>query len=420
MSESMFDRIRDEGMGPLSPSKVKLKTYTGEIVSPEGVGMVKVRYGQQDCRLPVTVVKGNVPALLGRDWLHHLKLSWHELFPVRGAVHQLELGGDARVRQIVDECPEVFTDKLGCLKGFKVEIPVESGVKPKFFKARPVPYALRTRVEAELDRLEEQGVWKRVQYSKWAAPTVVTLKDPSDPSGPIRICGDYKITINQTAPLDAYPIPKTEDQLATLTGGEKFTKLDLSQAYQQLELDEASRELLMINMHQGLYQPFRLQFGVHSATGIFQREMDKRLSRIPFVKVRVNDILISGKNDKEHLGNLRTVVKILKESGLTVKQSKCSFMQDEVEYCGYIVNKEGVRPVAGKIEAIQKAPAPTNITELRSFLGMATYYVSYLPNMATVTEPLHQLLRKGVKWEWDSRCAAAFKEVKEMLCSAIC
>jgi hypothetical protein len=204
--------------------------------------MVKVRYGQQECRLPVTVVKGNVPALLGRDWLHHLKLSWHELFPGDGALHQLELGGDARVRQIVEECPEVFTDKLGCLKGFKVEIPVESGVKPKFFKARPVPYALRTRVEAELDRLEEQGVWKRIQYSKWAAPTVVTLKDPSDPSGPIRICGDYKITINQTAPLDTYPIPKTEDQLATLTGGEKFTKLDLSQAYQQLELDEASRE----------------------------------------------------------------------------------------------------------------------------------------------------------------------------------
>ena len=178
-----------------------------------------------------------------------------------------------------------------------------------------------------------------MQYSRWAAPMVTVLKEPQNPDGPIRICGDYKITINQAAPLDSYPVPNTVDQLATLAGGEKFTKLDLSQAYQQLELDEPSQELLAINTHQGLYQPFRLQFGVHSATGIFQHEMDQRFSRIPFVTVRVDDILISGKDDDEHLRNLHSVVRVLKESGLTVKQSKCYFLQSEVEYCGYIISK---------------------------------------------------------------------------------
>ena len=106
--------------------------------------------------------------------------------------------------------------------------------------------------------MRSRGVWERVKYSRWAAPIVPVLKDAKDPSGPIRICGDYKITVNKAAPVDSYPIPNTIDQLATLAGGEKFTKLDLSQAYQQLELDEESRELLTINTQLGLYRPKRL------------------------------------------------------------------------------------------------------------------------------------------------------------------
>ena len=93
---------------------------------------------------------------------------------------------------------------------------------------------MKSRLDDELDRLDDQGVWKRVQYSKWAAPLVAVLMDARDPTGPIRICGDYKQTVNKIAPLDSYPIPSTIDQLATLAGGQKFTKLDLSQAYQQL------------------------------------------------------------------------------------------------------------------------------------------------------------------------------------------
>ena len=132
--------------------------------------------------------------------------------------------------------------------------------------------------------LEQQGVWKKVEYARWAAPIVPVLKDAKKTGGAIRICGDYKLTVNKVAPCDSYPIPNTSEQLATLAGGEKISKLDLSQAYQQLKLDESSSELLTISTHKGLYQPERLQFGVHSATGNFQREMDKRLAGIPCVK----------------------------------------------------------------------------------------------------------------------------------------
>lgn len=416
MSLPCYERVKGDGQ-TLQKSELKLKTYTGEIVSPEGVGEVVVEYQNQRLDLPITVVKGNVPNLMGRDWLSQLELKWEKLFPSSAPVQKLEEISQSAA-DLVKEFPEVFTEKLGCLRDFKVCIPVGEGAQPKFYKARPVPYAMRARVEEELDKLEQQGVWRRVQYSRWAAPIVPVLKNPKDPLGPLRICGDYKMTVNKAAPLDTYPIPSTVDQLAMLAGGDKFTKLDLSQAYQQLELEDSSMELLTINTHQGLYQPSRLQFGIHSATGIFQREMDRRLCKIPFTQARVDDILISGRNDAEHLSNLRAVLSKLKDAGLTLRMSKCMFMQEEVTYCGYVVSRRGIKPMPSNVEAVREAPAPTCITELRSFLGMVNYYNMYLPDMATSTEPLHHLLRKGVAWEWSSKCEAAFQKVKLMLCEA--
>lgn len=123
---------------------------------------------------------------------------------------------------------------------------------------------------------------------------------------------------------------------------------------------------------------------------------------------------MSGKNDAEHLANLTK----LKESGLTVKVSKCMFMQDEVTYCGYVISKEGVRPMPGNVDAVQDVPTPTNIKELKSFLGMVNYYHMYKQGLATLTEPLHNLLRKDVLWKWRSECGVAFKKIKNMLCEA--
>ena len=228
ISEALYSELGDGGV--LKKAHLNLSTYTGEVVEPKGVGNVLVEYKDQKLRLPVTVVSGRVPVLLGRDWLKYLKLCWAELFPVK--VNKLET--DMRVKRIQDKYPDVFSGKLGCLQGFQVNIPVPKDVTPKYFKPRTVPYAMKKRVEEELHRLEEQGVWRRVEYSRWAAPIVPVLKDVRDPAGPIRLCGDYKMTVNQVAPCDNYPIPNTSEQLATLRYGEKFSKLDISHAYQHL------------------------------------------------------------------------------------------------------------------------------------------------------------------------------------------
>ena len=147
------------------------------------------------------------------------------------------------------------------IKGFKANIVLKENSKPVFCKARTVPYALKETVENELRRLESERIMYPVKTSQWATPLVVVPK-PDGKS--VRICGDYKVTGNRTISEEQYPIPNVEDMFATLAGGKKFTKLDLSQAYLQLELDKDSEEYLTVNTSLGLFRYRRLAYGVSS------------------------------------------------------------------------------------------------------------------------------------------------------------
>ena len=138
------------------------------------------------------------------------------------------------------------------------------------------------------------------------------------------MCGDYSVNTNTVTQYEVYLVLKTEDIMATLNGGQKFSKIDLSQAYQQLELDEESQQLLTTNTHKALFRPTRLQFGLHSAAGIFQRELEKRLAGIPRTVLRVDDILVTSENDQEHLSNVEVVL-IVKIKKYVKSNSKVEF-----------------------------------------------------------------------------------------------
>ena len=128
--------------------------------------------------------------------------------------------------------------------------------------------------------------------------------------------------------------------------------------------------------------------------------MENLLQDTPHVVVRVDNILVSGKDDPDHLANLETVLSKLSTAGVKLRLEKCLFMQPEVTYCGYLINGDGNQPVAAKVDAIENAPEPKDVSQLRAFLGMLNYYHRFLPDVETVLEPLHQLLRKRSKWQW--------------------
>ena len=204
-----------------------------------------------------------------------------------------------------------------------------------------------------------------------------------------------------------------------MKGGRKFTKLDLTSAYQQMELDEESAKLVTINTHQGLYESTRLPLGVASAPAIFQRAMDMVLQGIPHCICYLDDILITGVSDVEHLRNLEEVLRRLQDHGISVKKEKCHFIQDSVEYLGHHVDARGVHTSERKVQAIVDAPAPRNLQELRSFLGLLNYYAKFIPNLASMLHPLHTLLRADQPWKWSNQCQTAFKEAKESLYCAL-
>ena len=389
---------------PLAPCTSQLKTYSGAVLPVAGEIMVDVKYQGQSSELPLVVAEiKNQPPVLGRNWLSVIRLNWKELFKV-----------STMAEELTTKYKSVFGEGLGTIKEFEARIKVKPDANPKFHKARPVPYALKGAVEAELERLEKEGIISKVEHSEWAAPIVVVPKS----DGSIRICGDYKVTVNQALDVDQYPLPTSQDLLSALGGGKQFTKLDLKHAYQQLNLHPESKKFLTINTHKGLYQYNRLPFGVASAPAIFQSTMDQILQGIQGVGCYIDDILVTAPTHSEHLQILEEVLQRLAKYGVKLKAEKCSFLQDKVEFLGHMIDAEGVHPTAEKVRALVDAPVPTCVSELRSFLGMLQYYGKFLANLSTLLQPLNNLLREGVPWSWEPECQQAFDDAKKQLLSA--
>ena len=198
---------------------------------------------------------------------------------------------------------------------------VDPTAQPKFHKPRSVPYALKGAIEQDLERLERISVIETIQYSDFAASTILVPKS----GGTVCICGDYKVTVNPVLKVDQYPVPTAEDLFATLAGGKTFTKLDLTQAYQQVVLYPASRRYVTINTHKGLYQYTRLPFGIASVPALSQQLMEKILQGIPRVVVYIDDILFTGSTEQENLAALGQVLEILEKYELWLKKDNvCS------------------------------------------------------------------------------------------------
>lgn len=386
---------------PLKETKLKLRTYTGGHVQVLGVADVTVNHNHQEKTLPLYVVSGNRPALLGRKWLKKLKLNWNEVFMITEKE-------TSPLNEILKRHPNVFDGDLGSMKDIMVKLTVKADCAPKCLKARPVPYAIKPKVEAELDRLVKSGVLEPVNTSEWATPIVPVIKKDGSP----RICGDFKVTLNPVLTVEQYPLPLIEDLFSGLAGGQKFSKIDLSQAYLQMHVEPKSQELLTIVTHKGLYRYKRLPFGITSAPALFQRAMDQILSGLSGVQCYLDDLLITGPDEQAHLRNLEATLKRLEDYGLKVRKDKCEFFRQSVEYLGHVIDSKGLHKAPSKVKAIVEAPSPTNVSQLRSFLGLLTYYAKFVSNLANRLKPLHELLNKSTKWNWTEKCEKAFKDVK--------
>lgn len=401
----------------LQPTNLLLRSYTGEEIVPVGRLQVEASIpGQLPVQgLQLYIIPGGGPPLLGREWMFKLSINSWDVSNLNS------LGSDPKgclestqVEEVITAFPEVFSEGLGTYKKPPSKLYLKPGTVPVFQKARYLPYAMKPEVEAELNRLVETGAISQVTHSEWATPIVPVLKK----GGGVRICGDYKITLNPNLVIDKYPVPKIDDLFATLQNGQCFSKLDLSHAYQQLLLDEDSKECVTINTHKGLFRHNRIPYGVASAPGLFQRVMEQTLQGLPGVVVFLDDILVTGKNSEEHLARLRAVLQRLQDAGLKVKRNKCVFFSKSVSYLGHVIDSQGLHTDPQKVEAIVNAPIPQDISQLRAVLGLVNYYAKFIPRLASHLKPLYQLLEKDKEFKFDKPCIEAFRQIKREFSSA--
>lgn len=319
--------------------------------------------------------------------------------------------------QLCQEFPEIFEKELGCLKDFELDIKFKEDTKPKFCKPRPVPYAIQDELNQAYDAGIKRGVWSTSQFNEYGTPVVPIRKaSVNGKKAKLRVCGDYSVTVNSQLEIPRQPIPLPEDLIRKLGGGYYFTKVDLADAYNQIKLSPESRKRLALSTHRGVLLQERLPFGISSAPGYFQQIMEQLTRDLRGVAVYLDDILVSGKDAQEHLENLRTLFKRLKDKGLRCNRDKCSFAQSTVEYLGHTLSREGVSK-GSRVDALLKMPPPTNVSSLRSFLGSVQFYGKFLPpNLSTITEPLHRLTRKDEEWHWGTDQQKAFKKLKDLLC----
>ena len=227
----------------LMPTTTRLRTYSGQHLVVLGTLDVKVRYEAQQVDHSILVVEVSGPSLFGRDLLAVLKLNWKSL-----SVHHA--AKDAFLNEVLAKHETVFSKELGKAKNIEATLNVEAGATPRYYSARSVPYALSEKIERKLDRLQKEGIIEPITFSEWAAPIVPVSKQ----DGSVRICGDYKLTVNKVAKPDSYPLPRIEDLFARLAGGKHFSKLDIAHVYQQIPLSEDSKQYVTINTHKGLFR----------------------------------------------------------------------------------------------------------------------------------------------------------------------
>ena len=308
--------------------------------------------------------------------------------------------------------PNVF-DGVGKLTDYQQKISINDTIKPVAQSPRRIPFHVRKQVSAKLNELERLDIIEKVSGpTPWVSPLVVVPKS----SGEIRVCVDMR-QVNTAVIRERYPIPTIEESLQDLNGAAVFSKLDLKWGYHQIELDEKSRELTTFTTHDGLYRYKRLMFGISAAPEIYQHTIQQVLHGLPGVKNISDDIIVFGKDKSEHDKNLHGVLGRLQERGLTLNSEKCMFSVPEITFFGFDISARGIRPNNQSVEAIRNAPTPTNASEVRSFLGLASFCRRFIPDFSTIAYPLSELTRKAVQWSWTTTHQSAFDKLKAMLTS---
>jgi len=296
-------------------------------------------------------------------------------------------------------------------------IPIQPGEGPSFRPMYRLSPLEKVEVEKQVAELLRRG-WIVPSVSPWGAPILFVVKR----DGTLRMVIDYR-GANKVTVRNRYPLPRIDDLLDKLHGAKHFTSLDLQSGYNQVRISEEDVPKTAFNTHIGHYEFKVLSFGLANAPSLFQSLMNEILGPVlgKYCLVYMDDILIYSRTMEEHLVHVEAVLKLLVENKLYAKLSKCRWAQSSTGFLGHVIGEDGIRVDPRKVEVVKEWPTPSNAGELRSFIGLATYFRKFIRGFSGLTHPLHGLLRTKEPvppWEWTEECQTAFDAIKEGLISA--
>ncbi len=387
---------------PLEAAAKPLLGYGHFPISTLGVARLPVRYDQQCAPAAKFCITRKGANIMGLDLFLALGFTVSD---ARG-LHVLQVAASWP-----DRYPLLFNG-LGRMTGFVHQPSVDLSVRPIIQPLRRIPLALRDAVEAELHRLVEADVIEPVDASPWVSNLVIAKKK----GGGLRLCVDLT-DVNKAIIPDKYPLPTAEELTSHFHGSTVFSKMDLRNGYLQVPLAPASMDLTAFVTHVGVFRFKRMAFGLSSAPSCFQKIMSLILAGIQGVSIYLDDVVVHAPSAALHDDRLEQVFQRFEQHGVTLNSEKCMFGVEEVEFLGFRLSEKGIAPIMSHTEAILSLPDPQSPSQLSSFLGMAAYYLRFMPHYSDSTAPLRRLLRKDVTWDWTPACHEAVRIIKRQLTS---
>ena len=394
---SIFKRLNKPAS--LKQSKYKLTAYNKTEISVAG-----------QCILRISHRNGTTPTMFF--------ITKEEASPILSLKTSCDLDLIRRIdtlkpeSNLLSEFDDCFGE-LGTLQE-KYHIVTDPNVPPVIDACRNVPIPLRDKLKKELQRMSDLNVITKVtEPTDWVSSLVVVYK----PSGALRVCLDPH-NLNKAIKRHHHKLPTTEEILSQMSGAKHFTKLDASNAYWQIELDEESSKLLNFNTPFGRYRYLRMPYGIHSASEICQARIGSILANVEGAVNAQDDIIIWGNSLEQLEKRTRATLQAIRISGLKLRKDKCQFNKNELTFLGHLISANGTSPDPRKIDAILNMPEPNNVKELQRFLGMITYLGKFIPKLSDETAPLRTLLEKDVIWTFDEPQRKAVQKLKELVTSS--
>ncbi|XP_061359324.1 uncharacterized protein LOC133303430 [Gastrolobium bilobum] len=390
----------------------------------EGLGDIQANFGKLSLRIPW---KGSMVTLQGDPELSYCQVSYKSMnrawkkstegYYIELGYSAMELTGtpdeDPRVAELLLQYDDVFQppSELPPSRACDHKILLKQGADTPNIRPYRYPYYQKEEIEKFVREMLVVGMI-RPSCSPYSSPLILVKKK----DGSWRFCVDYRALNKVTIP-DKFPLPVIDELLDELHGAEIFSKLDLKSGYNQIRMRVEDIEKTAFRTHEGHYEYLVMPFGLRNAPSTFQSLMNTVFKPYlrKFVLVFFDDILVYNNSLDQHCDHLKIVLDVLRQNHFAANKKKCTFVENELEYLGHLISKEGVKADHHKLEAMSQWPTPTNVKGLRGFLGLTGYYRRFVRQYGQVAHPLTQLLKKD-SFVWSEEAQLSFEALKaEML-----